>query len=156
VANVHIAADERDGEVTFLRTVRDGPTDRSYGIHVAGLAGVPDPVVDRSKTVLQRLRDEKAIEARGGGSGGGTKQVVFDVGSGRMTTASADGGSDPDAGNAEDEGSAAGPSEVDPIINEFGDDAAAVLDELSDVDIAETSPIELMSAVQEWRERLDD
>jgi len=41
VANVHVAAEERDGEVTFLRTVRDGATDRSYGVHVADLAGVP-------------------------------------------------------------------------------------------------------------------
>ncbi|PSP55054.1 DNA mismatch repair protein MutS, partial [Halobacteriales archaeon QH_7_68_42] len=65
VYNVHVAADESDGEVTFLRTVREGPTDRSYGIHVADLAGVPDPVVDRSEEVLERLREEKAIEARG-------------------------------------------------------------------------------------------
>ncbi|MCL9814219.1 DNA mismatch repair protein MutS [Natranaeroarchaeum aerophilus] len=154
VANVHVAADERDGEVTFLRTVRDGPTDRSYGIHVADLAGVPGPVVDRSNTVLQRLREEKAIEAKGSGGGGSaeTKQVVFDVGSGQMTTASADGG---DAATAD----AADPGETggsDLLTEQFGEDAADVLDELSAVDIAETSPIELMSAVQEWRERLDD
>ena len=33
---------EEDGDVTFLRTVEEGPTDRSYGVHVADLAGVPD------------------------------------------------------------------------------------------------------------------
>ncbi len=153
VANVHVAADERDGEVTFLRTVRDGPTDRSYGIHVADLAGVPGPVVDRSNTVLQRLREEKAIEAKGsGGRSDGTKQVVFDVGSGQMTTASTDGGD----GAATGPGATSGDADANPVTEQFGEDAAEVLDELSEVDIAETSPIELMSAVQEWRERLDE
>ena len=52
VHNVHVSADERDGDVTFLRTVREGPTDRSFGIHVAELAGVPDPVVSRANDVL--------------------------------------------------------------------------------------------------------
>jgi len=71
VENVHVAVDKRDGEVTFLRTVRDGPTNRSYGVHVADLAGVPAPVVSRAGTVLDRLREEKAIEAKGGARGGG-------------------------------------------------------------------------------------
>jgi DNA mismatch repair protein MutS len=54
--------------VTFLRTVPEGATDRSYGVHVADLAGVPAPVVERSREVLDRLREEKAIEAKGSGS----------------------------------------------------------------------------------------
>jgi len=50
VANVHVAAEERDGEVTFSgRSATARPT-RSYGVHVADLAGVPDPVVERSRT----------------------------------------------------------------------------------------------------------
>src|SRR6056297_649042 len=101
VENVHVAvdgeppssgggsrpADESEGDVTFLRTIEEGPTDRSYGIHVADLAGVPDPVVDRSRGVLEKLRQEKAIEAKGGRERSGeTKQVVFDVGSGQLKT----------------------------------------------------------------------
>src|SRR6056297_2843567 len=85
VENVHVAADERDGDVTFLRTVDEGATDRSYGVHVADLAGVPGPVVDRSRAVLERLREEKAIEARGGASSEPV-QAVFDLGSGTMQT----------------------------------------------------------------------
>ncbi|PSP63063.1 DNA mismatch repair protein MutS [Halobacteriales archaeon QH_8_67_36] len=90
VQNVHVAADERDGDVTFMRTVREGPTNRSYGIHVADLAGVPEPVVDRSREVLDRLRDDKAIEVRGSDSGGETTQAVFDLSSGQFGDASAD------------------------------------------------------------------
>ncbi|WP_267642230.1 DNA mismatch repair protein MutS [Haloarchaeobius amylolyticus] len=143
VVNVHIAADERDGDVTFLRTVREGPTDRSYGIHVADLAGVPGPVVDRARDVLDRLRQEKAIEAKGGSSGGdsGTQQVVFDLGSGSMTTA--------DGGSVPDEESGGSEPALDPEME-------AVLSELDDLDVSHTSPVELMGKVQEWQERLDD
>jgi DNA mismatch repair protein MutS len=177
VANVHVAVDERDGDVTFLRTVRDGPTNRSYGVHVADLAGVPEPVVRRADEVLDRLREEKAIEAKGsgrrneeagpesaGGSGDtpGTKQVVFDLSSGSFAGAAdaepveADGeeaepeeglsrtGADPATGSAEE------PSETDSIDPE----TRAVLEELSDVDVASTAPVELLARVQEWQERL--
>ncbi|SDC38935.1 DNA mismatch repair protein MutS [Natrinema hispanicum] len=142
VANVHVAADERDGDVTFLRTVRDGPTDRSYGIHVADLAGVPDPVVDRARDVLERLREEKAIEAKGGGSSEPV-QAVFDLGSGTMQTqeqaASTDGGpTEADVGGA-----------LDP-------DTEAVLEDLESIDVNTTPPIELVSKVQELQERLED
>ena len=142
VANVHIAADERDGDVTFLRTVRDGPTDRSYGIHVADLAGVPDPVVDRSRDVLERLREEKAIEAKGGASSEPV-QAVFDLGSGTMQTqeqaASTDGG----------------PTEVDDG-RALDPDTEAVLEDLASIDVNTTPPIELVSTVQELQERLED
>ncbi|WP_312912151.1 DNA mismatch repair protein MutS [Natronosalvus caseinilyticus] len=138
VANVHVAADERDGDVTFLRTVRDGPTDRSYGIHVADLAGVPAPVVDRARDVLERLREEKAIEAKGGGSSEPV-QTVFDVSSGSFRgPANADGG-DPEPATG---------VERDP-------DAEAVLEDLESIDVNSTPPVELMATVQEWKRRLD-
>jgi len=141
VANVHVAAEERDGEVTFLRTVRDGPTDRSYGVHVADLAGVPDPVVERSRDVLDRLRDEQAVEAKG--SAGESVQAVFDVGSGEFVAGD---------GSTEDDGSDAGDGASDGL----DPDARAVLDALRDVDVAETPPVELLSRVQDWQQRLDD
>ncbi|HKS16803.1 MAG TPA: DNA mismatch repair protein MutS, partial [Planctomycetota bacterium] len=41
--------------VLFLHKILEGPTDRSYGIHVARLAGLPREVIDRSKVILQGL-----------------------------------------------------------------------------------------------------
>jgi len=155
VHNVHVAADERDGEVTFLRTVRDGPTDRSYGIHVADLAGVPDPVVDRSRGVLEKLREEKAIEAKGG-SGGEPVQAVFDLGQGEFTGGDGDASSQT-GGDASHGGASADGGEPDPeavLADEFGDGAPDVLDSLSEMDVNETPPVELMAKVQEWQERL--
>jgi DNA mismatch repair protein MutS len=133
VANVHVAADEQDGDVTFLRTVEEGPTDRSYGVHVADLAGVPAPVVNRARDVLDRLRREKAIEAKGSSSGE-TVQAVFDLGSGGFR------------GNANADGGEAEP--LDPKTE-------SVLEELRGTDVNETPPVELMSKVQEWQRRLD-
>jgi len=160
VANVHVAADERDGDVTFLRTVREGPTDRSYGVHVADLAGVPDPVVDRSREVLDRLRDEKAIEARGGG--GEPVQAVFDLGSGEFRAGESGdaetGVPAADAASADSTATAAdgsGGDTTDEHRGRYGEEATEVLDALAALDVSETPPVELMSRVQEWQRSLE-
>ncbi|MFH1834127.1 MAG: DNA mismatch repair protein MutS, partial [bacterium] len=54
--NQSMAVLERDGEIVFLKQIRDGPTDHSYGIHVAQLAGIPDSVVCRAQEMLAHLR----------------------------------------------------------------------------------------------------
>ena len=144
VGNVHVAvANEGDGdeEITFLRTVEAGATDRSYGIHVADLAGVPDPVVGRARDVLDKLRSEKAVEAKGSGSDEPT-QAVFDLSAGEFRAA--DNGADSDTPSATETS-----SEPDPAVT-------SVLSELEATDIDETPPVELMAKVQQWQERLAD
>lgn len=156
VANVHIAADERDGDVTFLRTVRDGPTDRSYGIHVADLAGVPAPVVDRAQDVLGRLREEKAIEAKGDGSSEPV-QAVFDLSSGSMErAATTDGGATSGAGTQTSLETASSSDTESDRQTELEPEKADVLADLEEVDVNETSPVELLTKVQEWQGRLED
>ena len=149
VQNVHVAADESDGEVTFLRTVRDGPTDRSYGVHVADLAGVPGPVVDRSRDVLDRLREDEAIDVRGSGGGGETTQVVFDLDSGEFST----GASESEQRVATDGSHEQNTGDTEPSIDP---ETEAVLDELTDLNVNETPPVELMAKVQEWQAELGE
>ncbi|MEF8792636.1 DNA mismatch repair protein MutS [Thiohalorhabdus sp.] len=55
VANVHVAAREYGDQVVFLHTVREGAADRSYGIQVGSLAGLPQPVLERAGTLLEEL-----------------------------------------------------------------------------------------------------
>jgi DNA mismatch repair protein MutS len=55
IANVHMEVREHGGEVVFLHRVRPGPASRSYGLHVAALAGVPPHVLERATQVLERL-----------------------------------------------------------------------------------------------------
>lgn len=50
---------EWDDEVVFLHTVGDGAVDKSYGIHVGKLAGLPAPVIERAEQILQTLESKK-------------------------------------------------------------------------------------------------
>ncbi|MDQ0206262.1 DNA mismatch repair protein MutS [Alkalicoccobacillus murimartini] len=53
--NIHVSAAEQDGHVVFLHKVIDGPADRSYGIYVAELAGLPHTVTARAEKLLAEL-----------------------------------------------------------------------------------------------------
>jgi DNA mismatch repair protein MutS len=64
VANLSMRAKEWNGELVFLHEARPGPADRSYGVHVAKLAGVPPAVVVRAREVLDRLESQTASPAR--------------------------------------------------------------------------------------------
>ncbi len=55
VRNFSVAVTEQDGHVVFLHRIVPGGADRSYGIHVAELAGMPVPVIDRAREVLATL-----------------------------------------------------------------------------------------------------
>jgi DNA mismatch repair protein MutS len=59
--NVHVKENESGDEVIFLRKIVEGGTDRSYGIYVATLAGVPDEVTKRANEILTNLRSERDI-----------------------------------------------------------------------------------------------
>ncbi|MGM9875930.1 MAG: DNA mismatch repair protein MutS [Bacilli bacterium] len=51
--NKHVSAIEEDGNITFLHKVKDGSVDKSYGINVAKLAGLPEEVIDRASGILK-------------------------------------------------------------------------------------------------------
>ena len=55
VRNYNVAVSEADGDVVFLYKIVPGGADRSYGIHVAELAGLPRPVTQRAAEILQQL-----------------------------------------------------------------------------------------------------
>jgi DNA mismatch repair protein MutS len=66
VANVHLDAVEHKDSVVFLHAVEEGPASQSYGLQVAGLAGVPKGVIRQARKYLQLLEDSSI--ARGGQS----------------------------------------------------------------------------------------
>jgi DNA mismatch repair protein MutS len=66
VRNMNIAVREYGGEIIFLRRLVPGPADRSYGIEVARLAGVPLPVVQRARAVLAGLESSGADSGKSG------------------------------------------------------------------------------------------
>ena len=60
IRNYCVAVQEKNGEVLFLRKIVPGGADRSYGIHVAQLAGLPSMVIDRAKAVLVQLESSSS------------------------------------------------------------------------------------------------
>ncbi len=72
LTNATVAVREWEGDVIFLHEVREGAADRSYGVQVAKLAGLPERVIARAQTVL------KALE-KGEREGGDRKAVIDDL-----------------------------------------------------------------------------
>ncbi len=60
--NYNISVKEWNNEVIFLHKIVEGPTDKSYGIHVASLAGLPKEVIERAKDILVNLENETISE----------------------------------------------------------------------------------------------
>jgi DNA mismatch repair protein MutS len=58
VCNKTVAVREWEEEILFLHKIVEGGTDRSYGIHVARLAGVPAGVLERARTILVDIEDD--------------------------------------------------------------------------------------------------
>jgi len=75
VVNYRIAVKEEGDRIVFLRRIMPGGTDRSYGIQVARLAGLPEAVIARAREVLHSLEGEDL-----GRAGGPTREAVQGVG----------------------------------------------------------------------------
>jgi DNA mismatch repair protein MutS len=83
VKNYSIAVKEEKGTITFLRTVVPGATDKSYGVHVARLAGVPEAVTRRADQILKEIEKEAVVEPLAGSKKGKksskyTQLIFFD------------------------------------------------------------------------------
>ncbi len=62
VVNANVLVRERNGQIAFLRKIVPGAADQSYGIHVARLAGMPEPVIDRAREILANLEEGEFVE----------------------------------------------------------------------------------------------
>ena len=73
--NVHLDATEHGDSIVFLHAVKDGPANRSYGLHVAQLAGVPRGVIAQARRYLEMLESQRDRTAAGNGSAGAQKEL---------------------------------------------------------------------------------
>ncbi len=62
--NVHVSAIEEDGKITFLHKVKNGAVDKSYGIHVASLAGLPKSLINRSEEILKIYENKEKSSSK--------------------------------------------------------------------------------------------
>jgi DNA mismatch repair protein MutS len=63
-ANVHLDATEHDNQLIFMHRVKEGPANKSYGLQVASLAGVPRYVIERARDYLYELEHGRAQDAK--------------------------------------------------------------------------------------------
>ncbi len=66
VTNVHLDAMEYGDRIIFLHALKPGPADRSYGLHVAALAGIPPGVLEEAKHHLRQLEEQQATASEAG------------------------------------------------------------------------------------------
>jgi DNA mismatch repair protein MutS len=59
IINAHMSVSEKSGEIRFLHTLAKGPALKSYGVHVAQLAGLPSSITQRAKNLLKEMESKK-------------------------------------------------------------------------------------------------
>jgi DNA mismatch repair protein MutS len=77
VRNVNVAVAEEGDRVVFLHKIVEGGADRSYGIHVAQLAGLPKPVIHRAEEILQELEQGQTMHTQAPESKSSVQQLVL-------------------------------------------------------------------------------
>ena len=115
-ANVHLDATEHGEEIVFLHAVKEGPANRSYGLQVAQLAGVPVEVIAQARRYLEHLESERDLKRSAAAGAGGSGQAELPLfGSGAAQAPSLLGGAAAAASDALREALAAlDPDELTP------------------------------------------
>lgn len=138
--NYHMAAAEHDGRVVFLHELRPGGADRSYGIHVAELAGIPRPVIRRAAALLAELEQRSPRSAP-------------------ASTAPDDGERQGMAATSRSDGDARRAPERSPAIGQlslFELTPGPVLEMLRRLDINELTPLEALNKLYELQKLAQD
>ncbi len=124
-----MAVSEDGDSVHFLRKVIEGSAENSYGIHVASLAGVPSPVIDRAKKLLERIQSDAA-----------SKNLPESA---------------PNFPPLEEsKEKSVGPSKNDSWTGSLFSDEEMILDEILSVDLDNTTPMQALKAVARWKKTL--
>ena len=136
VKNLNVAVREWRDEVVFLHKIVDGAADKSYGIHVARLAGVPREIVQRAKDILARLEDEH-LDAMGR-----AKIALPEKSLPRETPAKTPAPS--------------APRPRDVQLSLFGRADHPLLDEIRRFDVNATSPLEALQQIARWKQAIEN
>ena len=174
--NVHnycIAVRERGDDIVFLRKIIPGGADKSYGIQVARLAGVPDTVISRAKEICARLeesnlrnvtrnlagKDTCGPESLGSGAAGSAAGAGLSTG-GASKEASAAGEDSPVDGKPDPAQGAGGTLQPGPdgvqlsLFDALPGVQGAVISELTQLDLGNMTPFAALGKLYELQERL--
>jgi DNA mismatch repair protein MutS len=143
--NVHVGAAEKDGKLVFLHKVKSGAADKSYGIHVAQLAGLPNSLLTRADKILTELEeddDSNLMKAR-------PKSPVL---SESIVKHSNNINSDIDF-DGEQQLSLFKNDDAKAVHKNNTDDV--ILNEIKKLDLMAKTPMEIMNAVYKWKQQID-
>ena len=60
IKNIHVSAEEDDGKLVFLHKIKEGAADKSYGVHVAALAGMPEEIINEANLILSKYENKES------------------------------------------------------------------------------------------------
>jgi DNA mismatch repair protein MutS len=126
LVNLQVAVKEWGDGVVFLHRIIEGAADRSYGIHVAQLAGLPARVIDRAKEVLAELEAERTVE--------------------HLEPAA-------ERKKARSSGAATGQLASEPVLPLFADAPPELLRELSELKLDSLTPLEALNRLAAWKKK---
>lgn len=160
--NVHVGAVEQDGDLVFLHQMQPGPADKSYGIHVAKLAGMPTPLLKRAEVILTDLEDEAAKQPAMAAKAPVTEAPATETSDAAPTTQSA--ASAPESAAPAPASTAEATPEsataTDQQLSLFNDEPemspaeAKVIAQLSQLNLMGMTPMDVMSQVYKWQQKL--
>lgn len=127
--NIHVGATEENGKLIFLHKILPGPADQSYGIHVAQLAGLPRNVLREATKLLKRL------EAQGSELAPVSQQLDLFA--------------EPVENSVEETET----QNDKPAITDAQQD---ILDDISNLYLADKTPLQVMQMVADWQKDLKD
>lgn len=129
--NIHVGAVEKDGQLVFLHKVEAGPADKSYGIHVAKLAGMPSELLTRADKILTKLEAHKQDQVSPAAK---PEELIKEEGQLSLFAEEAP---------------------VEPKAKPVSKQADKVLKEIGQLNLMALTPMEVMNAVYKWQQELE-
>lgn len=142
--NVHVGATEKNGELVFLHKVSEGPADKSYGIHVAKLAGMPDELLKRADQILSTL-EKKDVELP-------TKGKKLSVDSEREQTTSVEKETKVMEEPLEDKNGQISLFQTEEVPVKGKN--SKILHQLKELDLMSMTPMDVMNQIYQWQQKL--
>lgn len=140
LSNVHVGAIEENGELIFLHKMQDGPADKSYGIHVAKLAGMPNDLLDRADVILSKLESQEVTQLQ---------DKIIEAKSVNEEEIQTNTKKNKEQNNDDSQLSLFTPEIVQ--VNNKDD---KLIKEIKELDLIEMTPLDVMNVVYKWQKQL--
>lgn len=144
--NVHVGATEENGELVFLHKIEDGPADKSYGIHVAKLAGMPADLLKRAAQILNQLESQDEIKL--------TAPAEKIAAPAALSSAAVPDADESTPLAAEPDGQLELFAPVPKTVKSASGPEAKVISQLKNLNLMGMTPMEIMNQVYEWQTKL--